>query len=174
MEPKVENLTDRDPISLEPVQSLTCYFDYVHKGKIYRYDAWAWLEMLVHEETDKYTHPLFRSPLTIQTRQECFDACRRTPPQNRRTDLQQRLIDVCLSQTVHKQKVYDADKRLCSIHIFTVSPLFEMCILDWWWKWSDGSNAKPVFAKAMNCQAALDVSILDSNGQEAFHRQYFV
>ena len=167
----IANAEDVDPISLEPVSSLACYFDYKHNRKIYRYDAWAWLEMMVHEKTDEYTHPIFRCLIPIQDRQNCFEACRDMP---NKSAMQQELIDTCLSESVHKLKDYDLDGRLCRIHIFTVSPLFRMQILEWWWKWAEKPNPKPDFAKAFNCQVAMDVSILDYTGKEALHRQYFV
>jgi hypothetical protein len=89
------NWDDLDPISLEPVCSTWPYFEIGASGAdndaaaaaadapgqspgrgVRRYDAWAWLEMLVRCETGEYRHPTTGEPLGAKDRAACVRACR--------------------------------------------------------------------------------------------------
>lgn len=198
------NISDVDPISLEPVADIETYFEYVHcptqfEDKThsadtydaedpeevglnnyetrykFRYDAWAWLEMLVHEPTDFYVHPVFRTPLNIEVRQACFNACTEAllrTPHTQHTDKQKQLIRACRSQSVKNHKLYLSNNKLGKIHLFPVSPLYDIRIVQWWWKWS--GTPKPDFAKPINCQAAIEYALLDCTHSEVLRRRTFV
>jgi hypothetical protein len=171
-----ENYSDIDPISLELVATLRYPFDmnFVdEKGgaRWFRYDAWAWLEMFVVDHTNDYTHPVFRTKMPIETRQACFDACCNLL-EDCRTAKQQELIDKCQSNAITKRQAYTDSGKLTKVYIYTVSPILDIHILSWWWKW--GSKPKPPFAKGMNCQVALEVALLNSKGDEVQRLRNFI
>lgn len=71
------NWDDLDPLSLEPVNELTTWFEMTNEttGRVSRYDAWAWLEMLVRDASGAYVHPVTRHPIGVKARAACVQAC---------------------------------------------------------------------------------------------------
>jgi hypothetical protein len=163
----IMNLDDLDPISLEPVEMIRVYWDFVAEasGRTYRYDAWAWLEMFVWGAPQrKFRHPVFAVDICTVDRRRCYDACclARTAHPGSLTQQQRDILTRCESRRIRHTQTYTAEHRISSINIYPESPLLDLEILEWWRKWDSGP--RPQFAKGMNCQLAIQYRIYDADG----------
>jgi hypothetical protein len=71
------NWDDVDPLTLEPVSALDVWFEITDdtSGRVERYDAWAWLELLLRDAAGVYLHPVTRQPIRVAARAACVRAC---------------------------------------------------------------------------------------------------
>ena len=125
----IQNIDDLDPLSLEPVNLLEAFFDFEYNGKIYRYDAWVWLEYFITTTHDisKRRHPVFKTFIKDDVVRRCFEACSKNQSIHSSQKQLQMTID-CISSKIKYTMQRNAKGQLCEFHIYPVSPLYSIVI----------------------------------------------
>jgi hypothetical protein len=195
------NWDDLDPISLEPVCSLPVWFELQdhapeeeqkqqnRKKKQWRrrksrrrrrrYDAWAWLEMLVRAPERRHLHPVTNAPLAVCDRRACWAACAATRPASR-TPAQQALLDTCASRRVTRTIHRHDNGRLRRVELVPVSPLLDLRIdpQNYWCKWvrlpSGAPVQKPAWVAGFNCEAAIQFDLVDADDAVVARRKLWI
>lgn len=136
----IQNIDDLDPLSLEPVKSLEAFFDFEYNGKIYRYDAWAWLEYFMTTTHDISTrrHPIFKTFIKDDVVCRCFKACSK----NQTIHSSKKQLQIIMDCVSTKIKYTMQKGQLYEFHIYPVSPLYSVMIDgDFsWFKYDDDDN----------------------------------
>lgn len=120
------NKNDIDPITLEPVRQAKSIYFYKNKSnQIFVYDAFSWLEMLVHSE--EYRHPIFGTKLNEEDNYQCYLACKEyinsIETKTTNTDIEKRtLIKICESFNVETNIKKDPNGNVYGLSLRCKSP----------------------------------------------------
>lgn len=121
----VWNLDDCDPLSLEPVSSLQHVFEYRDlRGRRFWFDARAWFEWIcVVRDNRCRKHPLTKVPLSFKHHEQIYEACMRSPADERSVEFAKKL-DLCRSEMVYFKREVDSEGNLRGVKIHAESPLY--------------------------------------------------
>ena len=155
----VWNWDDSDPLSLEPVPLLERPWPVRHRGKLYFYDPWMWLELACRQQLQagKVVHPVWNSVVHLLDLVALRDVCSLSP---HKSSAQQELLEQCDSKDVKIDKYFKEDGDLGGVHIYAKSPLLQVFILDHEFGSSTLSAGKPV-----RCRAVVRYSLADAHGR---------
>lgn len=148
------NADDVDPISLTPISELTAWFVYVKNGKIFKYDAWAWLEYIC-SCPGRYFHPLTREDLLHCVNYDIYKACSVSEGID---DNRAKLLRQCVSTGLIKTKSFDNDGNLTSLTLIPESPIYKLVVVEF-----KRATPKP---GAIRCFATVKYQLLDVTGTQ--------